>query len=222
MMDHDSLNCGPVAIIGAGAQATMAAGVLVDAGYEIEGFYTDDRDAIGQFILGAEIKGDPEDIDTRHAPNGIVAIASNESRKRVASTLDLNWITAIHPTAVVLPEVEIGAGTIVFPGSVIEFGSQIGDHVILNSMSCAAHDSVIGNFAHLAKANVSSRSVIGEGAFLGIQSTTTPDVRVGAWATVGAGAVVVHDVDPGDTVIGVPARSIGQSAASSRTAERPS
>lgn len=38
-------------------------------------------------------------------------------------------------------------------------------------------------------------------------------VTVGAGATVGANAVVMHDVAPGDTVVGVPARSIGSSAA---------
>jgi len=34
-------------------------------------------------------------------------------------------------------------------------------------------------------------------------------VRVGAAAFVGAGAVVTKDVDPGDTVVGNPAKSIG-------------
>mgnify|MGYP003515698800 CR=1 FL=1 len=33
-------------------------------------------------------------------------------------------------------------------------------------------------------------------------------VRVGAWATIGAGAAVVHDIPDGVLAVGVPARSV--------------
>jgi UDP-2-acetamido-3-amino-2,3-dideoxy-glucuronate N-acetyltransferase len=46
------------------------------------------------------------------------------------------------------------------------------------------------------------------GACIGGGATLLPGVRVGAAATVGAGAVVTKDVDPGDTVVGNPAQSI--------------
>jgi len=36
-------------------------------------------------------------------------------------------------------------------------------------------------------------------------------VRIGEAAVVGANAVVVHDVAPGQTVVGIPARPIGRS-----------
>jgi sugar O-acyltransferase (sialic acid O-acetyltransferase NeuD family) len=201
-----------VAVLGAGDQAMMVASVLIDAGYEIEGFYTDDRAAIGKCILGIAVKGAIADADPRRTPNGIIAIGDNEARKRLSKSVPLNWITAVHPSVVVLPEVEIGIGTIIFPGSVVEFGARIGDHVILNTMSSAAHHCSIGDYAHIVKANVSSHCVVDEGVFMGLQSTLTPGIRVGAWATVGAGAVVIRDVAPNDTVMGVPARPIRKNA----------
>ena len=49
-------------------------------------------------------------------------------------------------------------------------------------------------------------SVIEKGASLGSGCIVLGGVRVGAGALVGAGAVVTHDVSPGATVVGVPAR----------------
>jgi acetyltransferase EpsM len=50
--------------------------------------------------------------------------------------------------------------------------------------------------------------VIGEGAFIGTNATIMPEVHIGPYATIGAGAVVLKDVAAGDTVVGVPAKSL--------------
>ena len=47
---------------------------------------------------------------------------------------------------------------------------------------------------------------------LGIGSVVLPNVQVGPWATVGAGAVVLQDVAPGVTVVGNPARRLRRRA----------
>jgi UDP-2-acetamido-3-amino-2,3-dideoxy-glucuronate N-acetyltransferase len=51
------------------------------------------------------------------------------------------------------------------------------------------------------------RTVVEEGASLGSGATILCGVRIGANALVGAGAVVTRDVEPGQTVAGVPARA---------------
>jgi UDP-2-acetamido-3-amino-2,3-dideoxy-glucuronate N-acetyltransferase len=48
-----------------------------------------------------------------------------------------------------------------------------------------------------------------EGAALGSGALIMGGVTIGAGALVGAGAVVTHDVEPGATVVGVPARVRG-------------
>jgi acetyltransferase-like isoleucine patch superfamily enzyme len=48
--------------------------------------------------------------------------------------------------------------------------------------------------------------VLGDGVFLGTGAVVLPGRSVGAWARIGAGAVVTTDVPGGVTAAGVPAR----------------
>lgn len=47
---------------------------------------------------------------------------------------------------------------------------------------------------------------IDDGAFLGVGCRVLGGITLGAGARVGANAVVIHDVEPGQTVVGIPAR----------------
>jgi acetyltransferase-like isoleucine patch superfamily enzyme len=52
------------------------------------------------------------------------------------------------------------------------------------------------------------RTVIERGASVGSGATVLGGVRIGTGATIGAGAVVTKDVEPGQTVVGNPARPL--------------
>ena len=52
-------------------------------------------------------------------------------------------------------------------------------------------------------------TMVGDGASIGANATILPNVRIGAWAMIGAGAVVTGDVEPYALVVGSPARRIG-------------
>jgi serine acetyltransferase len=49
---------------------------------------------------------------------------------------------------------------------------------------------------------------VDDGAFVGIGATVIQNLRIGRDATVGAGAVVIHDVAARTTVVGVPAHPL--------------
>lgn len=54
--------------------------------------------------------------------------------------------------------------------------------------------------------------VIGDRVDIGSNSVIVGAIKVGDGATIGAGSVVVHDVAPGATVAGNPARPVGSAA----------
>ena len=50
--------------------------------------------------------------------------------------------------------------------------------------------------------------MIGDGAFIGVDTLLRAPVTIGPGARTGAGAVVTRDVPAGKTVVGMPARAI--------------
>lgn len=145
--------------------------------------------------------------------------------------------SVIYPFSVISGAVKVGVGCKVGPfahlrdGTVLEDGAEVGAFVEVNrsrleSGATARHLAYLGD-AHVGRSvNVGAgvitanydgkakhRTTIGEGAFLGSGSILVAPVSVGAGAFVGAGAVVTknHDVEPGQTVVGIPARPLSKS-----------
>jgi carbonic anhydrase/acetyltransferase-like protein (isoleucine patch superfamily) len=120
--------------------------------------------------------------------------------------LNLRWLTLVHPAAHVASETKLGAGTVVFAGAIIQPGSVLGEHVIVNTGATVDHDCRVEDFAHVGPGVHLARHVqVAEGAFVGTAAAVNPTRKIGAWTTVGAGAVVVHDLPEQVVAYGVPA-----------------
>ncbi|HEX4297787.1 MAG TPA: serine O-acetyltransferase, partial [Devosia sp.] len=63
------------------------------------------------------------------------------------------------------------------------------------------------------KADEDRHPKIGNGVLIGAGATVLGNIRVGDCARIGAGSVVVRDVPPRVTVVGVPARIVGEAGA---------
>ena len=94
-----------------------------------------------------------------------------------------------------------------FAGAVIQPDAILGRHVIINTGATVDHDCRLGDFVHVAPgAHLAGGVRIDPGGFMGIGSVAVPGVHLGTGCVVGAGAVVVRDLLPNVTAIGVPAR----------------
>jgi len=196
-----------VVVIGAGGHGKVVISTLQAAGHTVVAVYDDDAARWGSEILGRPVRGPVATAGEAGVACGVLAIGCNATRKKIAGLVNLRWLTVVHPVAWVAPDVPLGEGTVVFAGAIIQPGSVVGRHVIISTGATIDHDCVIGDCAHLAPGvHLAGTVRVGEGAFLGIGCTAIPARKIGAWTTVGAGAVVVRDLGEDVVAYGVPAR----------------
>lgn len=106
------------------------------------------------------------------------------------------------------PNVRIGDGVKVQNNVSIYEGVEIEDHVFCGP-SCVFTNDLTPR-ARFPKGSAGyKKTVVREGASIGANATVVCGHEVGAWAMVGAGAVVACDVPPHALMLGVPARMKG-------------
>jgi sugar O-acyltransferase (sialic acid O-acetyltransferase NeuD family) len=208
-MTSPSKPLGSILVIGGGGHAKAVVGAAKVTGYDVRAVYDDDPDKWGRGILGVPIFGPINRILDAPRMPVIVAIADAATRKAFVERLRLEWATLIHRTAIVDPTVEIAPGTVVFAGVVVQADAHVGAHAILNANATVSNDCSLEEYVHLAPGvDLSSGVHVGTGSFLGIGAVALPNVRIGAWTTVGAGAAVTSDLPDRVVAVGCPARVI--------------
>lgn len=195
-------------IIGAGGHCRVVIGAARAAGWEVEAVLSDSEADWGSQIMGVQVSGLVQGLGGRSC---IIAIGGNEVRKRISGAhSDAEWVAVIHPASWVDPTAVVGAGTLVCAGAVIQPEAVIGRHGIINTSSSIDHECQLADFCQVAPgAALGGRVVMGEGAFVGIGASVHQGTEIGAWAVVGGGAFAKGSIEPGVTVVGIPAKPKG-------------
>ena len=187
------------------------ADILQRQGMQVRGFLDNDPAIWNTHVLGLPVMGGIDRWSEIQFDKLFLAIGSNEARRQVAEELgdcsDDFWINAIHPTASIAAGVQLGCGVMVGAQAVISPDATVGNHVIVNTASTVGHDSIVGDYCHVGPGVIlAGGTKVGTGAFLGGGATTIPQREIGEWATVGAGATVIHNIPPRVIAKGTPAR----------------
>lgn len=142
----------------------------------------------------------------------IVAIGNNEIRQKKLQQLDsagAKIITLIHPSSTVSRYTQIGLGSVIVAGAVINPDCVIGSGTIINTCSSVGHDCTLGDAVHICPgARLAGGTEVDDRAWIGVGSSVRQLIRVGADAVVGAGSVVVKNVRAGTVVVGNPAKPL--------------
>jgi len=180
--------------------------------WQIRGFLDLNPLALEGYPCDLPILGNPANFPPSADDLLVCAIGDPEQRLRLCRQLKERggqFLTLIHPTAVIGPACRIGEGCVLCPGVVVTTNVTLGDFTILNVGVCVGHDAVVGPGCILnPHSDLGGHSKLGEGVFLGTHADILPSATVGDYATVGAGSVVLRKVEPHTTVVGVPARRI--------------
>ena len=167
---------------------------------------------MGTTVADFPVLGSSEWLREHDEVHVSVAIGSPADRKRACdrlSSFHRSFATLIHPSAILGDRCWIGEGATLYPGVVLDPDVQIGRFALINKLCSVGHDTTVGSFVTLAPGiNVGGAVTIGDGCELGIGSATIQGVSIGEWSVIGAGGVVVRDVPPNVTAIGVPASPV--------------
>ena len=140
----------------------------------------------------------------------MVAVADSKQRKAIVESLpnETKYFTFIHPTVLTMgEEIEIGEGSFIGAYSILTTNIRIGKHGILNRGNQVGHDSVIGDyFSAMPGAIVSGNVNIGEGVYMGTNSSIKEKKHICSNVVVGSNSTVVKNIITSGIYVGVPAK----------------
>lgn len=153
-----------------------------------------------------------------------------QRRERAGAPPKVHPPSTVAEGAAIGADVVIGAFCFVARGAVIGAGTRIQSHTSVWDGVTLGQDVFVGpaavftNVRHPRAAFVRApnwdATVVEDGATIGAGAVLVAPVRVGAWAMVGAGAVVTRDVEAHAIVAGNPARVVGWACACGETVAR--
>ena len=133
-------------------------------------------------------------------------IASHHMREAFyikASELGANFPVIRSPLSYVSEKSEIGEGSILMHGSLVNFGAVVGKQCIVNTRSVVEHDAIIGDFCHVSTGAIINGGVsVGRGSFIGSGAVIREGVTIGPESVIGAGVTVMKDVPFGTVIRG--------------------
>lgn len=202
-------------IVGAGTYGEVMCELAEILEYNIKGFYDEDDSKLGSSIMGYPVLGKFSDLTNEDilGNNYIVAIGNNAVRLKIMTNINNiggNTPTLIHPTAAISPSAEIGKGVYIQANACIWTKVKIDNFCIISPNVVVAHHSNIGKACLISTLSAVGASInIEDKVFLGMGCTLVTGMhRVGENSIIGAGAVVLKDVDKNSVCVGVPAKKI--------------
>ncbi len=160
------------------------------------------------------------------SPARVMSSADVDATAHLGDDSVIWHLSQVREGAVLGAECVIGRGAYIGPGVHLGAGCKVQNYALVYEPARLADGVFIGPAAVLTndehpraitpdgslKTSTDWRPVgvtLERGASIGARAVCVAPVRIGAWASVGAGAVVTRDVPDYALVVGVPARQIG-------------
>ena len=194
-------------VIGAGGHAKVIVDILKLSKQNLSDIKIFD-DFSSTAVLGIKVSGKIEDTIKYKEANAVIAIGDNLIRREICEKYSLNYVSCVHPSAVIARDAHIGDGTVVMANAVINSGSKIGKQCIINTSAIVEHDNCIGDYVHISPGvKLGGKVTVGNNTWIGIGATIKNNIHICNDVIIGAGAIVVNDIDIPGTYIGIPAKA---------------
>jgi len=201
-------------IYGAGGHGRVIADIVEKSGGRVRGFVDDNESLHGKPFYGYSLLGGMDRLITflEKSPEDfqvIIAVGDNHVRCKIAAklkNLQINFGTAIHPSAQIGKDATIGTGTVIMAAAVVNPGSVIGDHCIVNTAVTVDHECQLDDYVHLSPGSHLGGTVrVGRLSWIGLGAAVINNIDIGENVTVGAGSVVIRNIEENCVMVGNPA-----------------
>jgi len=138
----------------------------------------------------------------------MIAISDTKVRFDISQKLpkETKYFTFIHPTTLILGDVEIGHGSFIGAYSILTSNIKIGNHAILNRGNHIGHDCSIGHyFSAMPGSIVSGNVTINDCVYLGTNSSIKEKLTIASLTTIGLNSGVVNNITYSGVYGGTPA-----------------
>lgn len=204
-------------ILGVGHNTIVYIDLVEACGYKVAGLYHYNSERIGELIFGHKIVESNNNLFKKRSLTGMnfaISVGNNKIRNDLARIIREkggNLPTLIHPTGVVSKYSQLAKGVVIHANSVIQADVIIEQDSVVSYNSSVTHTTRIGKSCYLAfGSTVGAYISIQDNVFVG-QSAAIVSGKlnyVGHDSVIGAGSVVINDVEPYTVVAGNPAKLI--------------
>ena len=158
------------------------------------------------------IVGDWREFDFRDSDLCLMGTANIVWKHKIYEGLKdkVEFMTYVHPTALINHRfVKLGAGSVICANCAVNTNTETGVCATICMGSQLGHDISLGNYSSLmASIEIGGHCKIGEDVFIGTSATIIPRRNICSGAVIGAGAVVVKNINDTQTRFGNPAKPL--------------
>ena len=199
----------PFVVLGAGGHAGVVIDLLKALGCSVLGVSDCAASASGSGPLGVDVLGDDQEVMEMNPSDiylamGVGSVGRDCSRTALYQKFvkkKFVFPPLLHPSSIVSRYSEIGNGSQVMAGAVVQTSVCVGVNCIINTHASVDHDCHIGNGVHIAPGVVLSGGVcVGNDVHVGTGARIIQSINIAHGAVVGAGVIVLKDVPEGMTL----------------------
>lgn len=184
-----------IVLIGGGGHCHSVIDVIeLENRYEIIGII-DTKENIGKKVLGYEIIGCDDDLETiflscKNALITVGQIKTSDLRIKLFEKLKnigFNFPVIISPIAYVSKHAILDEGTVIMHHALVNANVKIGKNCIINSKALIEHDCIIGDNCHISTSSVINGGVtVKANTFFGSNATSKQAIEIAGFIKAGS------------------------------------
>lgn len=176
--------------------------------FEVIGYIDDNLHALDGFPSSYKILGTIDKYDFKSIDHAVISIADPLIKENVYNRIKdrARLYTFIAYTAIVGDRLNIGAGSVICPNTIVSTNVMVGKCVTVNCGTQLGHDSKIGDFSSfMANVMIGGEVTIADRVYFGSQSALVPRKKICNDVKISAGSVVIGNIKKAGVYYGNPA-----------------